>query len=95
MVIPSYIFLCSLNLKNLINECNLAKTEGPKLHSFINLWSYLISLNVVLFNISSYVQGWTSRVAYNLDRVYILHVSPSIFYHPPYYIHSLIMDEMN
>jgi len=66
---------------------------------FVNeLGSLLSNCRTLLSSSASYtlafIRRQANRVAHNLARVSILHASPSIFNHPPYCIHSLIMDEI-
>jgi len=42
----------------------------------------------------AYVRRQANRVAHSLARVSILHATSTIFYHSPYCIHYIILDEM-
>ena len=65
---------------------------------YVNELGILLSnCRTLLFSNASYaltyVRRQAKRVAHNLARTSILHVSPTTFYHSPYCIHSIILDE--
>jgi len=67
--------------------------------SYVNeLGSLLSKRRELLFSNASYALTYARRqaniVTHNLTRASILHASPNIFIHPPYCIHSIILDEM-
>ena len=62
------------------------------------LGSLLSNYRALLFSNATYalayVRRQANRVAHNLAQASILHVSPSIFNHPPYCIDYIILNEM-
>jgi ribonuclease HI len=80
-------------------DCQVVANVVLSNNLYVNeLGSLLSTCRTLLASNASYtlafIRRQANRVAHSLARASILHASPSIFYHPPYCIHSLIMDEM-
>jgi len=80
-------------------DCQLVVNAVLGNNSYVNELGILLSncRTLLFFNASyalAYVGRQANRVAHNLARASILHASPTTFYHSPYCIHSIILDEM-
>jgi len=80
-------------------DCQLVVNAVLGNSSYVNELGILLSnCRTLLFSNASYALAYArrqaNRVAHNLARASILHASPTIFYHSPYCIHYIILDEM-
>jgi ribonuclease HI len=81
------------------SDCQVVVNAVLNNSSYMNeLGTLLSNCRTLLLSNASYALAYIRRqaniVAHNLARASILHVSPSIFLHPPDCIHSNILDEM-
>lgn len=90
----------NLSLNQVVFETNQVVVNAVLNNSLsVNeIGSLLANYRALLSSNTSYalafIRRQSNRVAHNLARASILHASPNIFYHSPYCIHYLIMDEM-
>jgi len=71
-----------------LNDYTYENELGTLVTSFRSFISDHASFNLV------FIRRQVNRATHNLARVYVFQSSPSIFYSPPHYIDTVILNEM-